>query len=101
MIKAILVFLILFMSITLNLPDSFLVRIGLDANIMLAALVAVVITGLTTHKNLLLTLLVLACCILANMPDTVASWGLNSDYFFGVLIALVVTPVGAKMSGRF
>ena len=101
MLKAILVFLVLFMSITVNLPESFLGRIGVDANYVMAGLVAVVLTGMTTHKNTLLTILVVACCLLANMPETVASWGLDSDYFFGVLIALVVTPIGAKMSGRF
>ena len=98
----VLVFFILFLTISINLPDSVISRLGFDADILMAALVAVVITGLIQHKNLLLIILVVFCSVLANMPEEVMqSWGLDSDYFFGILVALVVTPIGAKASGRF
>ena len=46
-------------------------------------------------------MLVVFCSVCANMPqDIMAVWGLDPDYFFGVLVALVVLPVGAKLSGR-
>jgi len=100
--QAAFVFIILFLTISVNLPDSIISRMGFDADILMAALVAVVITGLIQHKNLLLIILVIFCSIFANMPDEVMQkWGLDNDYFFGILVALVVTPIGAKMSGRY
>jgi hypothetical protein len=100
--QAVLVFLVLFLTISVNLPDSVIARLGFDADILMAALVAVVMTGLIQHKNLLLIILVVFCSIFANMPDeTMKGWGLNSDYFFGILVALVITPIGAKMSGKY
>jgi len=100
--QAVFVFIVLFLSIAVNLPDSIIARMGFDADILMATLVAVVITGLIKHKNLLLILLVVFCSVMANMPDEVMhGWGLDRDYFFGVLVALVITPIGAKMSGRY
>ena len=100
--QAVLVFLVLFLTISVNLPDSIITRVGFDANVLLAALVAVVMTGLIQHKNILLIILVVLCSVFANMPaDVMHGWGLDSDYFFGVLVALVVTPIGAKISGKY
>lgn len=100
--QAVLVFVILFLTIAVNLPDSVIARTGFDADILFAALAVVVITGLIMHKNLLLIILVILCSVFANMPDEfMQQWGLNSDYFFGVLVALVVTPIGAKISGKY
>lgn len=99
---AILVFIVLFLTISINLPDSIISRLGFDADILMAALVAVILTGLLQHKNLLLIILVVFCSLFANMPDEIMhSWGLDSDYFFGILIALVITPIGAKATGRY
>ena len=100
--QAVLVFIVIFLTIAINLPNSFIARMGFDADILLAALAAVVITGLIRHKNLLLIILVVMCSVFANMPDEIMhGWGLDNNYFFGVLVALVITPIGAKMSGKY
>ena len=66
---------------------------GLDANYLLAALVAVAITGLIAHRNLLLVVLVLTCTIGANLPEDVINYlGVDRDILFATLIALVVAP---------
>jgi hypothetical protein len=91
--KFILFFLIIFISIAVNLPDSMIARLGFDANYMLAALAAIAITGLIVHRRMLLVILVLMCTIGANLPDRiVSSLGLNRDILFATLIALIVVP---------
>ena len=102
MIKAVFVFCVLFMTIGINLPNSMISRIGLDADVLMAALASFVITGLIVHRQLLLILLVLVCAIGANMPeDVVSTWGIDRDYILATLIALVVLPVGIKISSRY
>ena len=101
MIQAGLVFFILFLSISVNLPSSVIARFGFYADYLMAALVAVVITGLVYHKKLFLIVLVILCSVGTNMPEEVMrDWGLDRDILFGILVALVVTPIGVKVSGR-
>ena len=86
-------FLIIFLSIAINLPDSMIARLGLDANYLLAALASVAITGLIVHRRMLLVLLVLACTIGANLPESVVDYvGLDRDILFATLIALIIVP---------
>jgi len=100
--KSILVFIILFLTIAINLPHGMISRMGFDADILMAVLIAVVLTGLLRDKQLFLVVLVVFCVLAANVPDEmIKEYGLDSDYFLGVLIALVVLPIGAKVSGRF
>lgn len=102
MIKAVFVFCVLFMTIGINLPDSVISRIGLDANILMATLASLVITGLIIHRQLFLITLVLMCAIGANMPEEIVSvWGIERDYILATLVALIVLPVGMKMSSRY
>ena len=85
--QAVLVFIILFLTMAINLPHGMISRIGFDANYLMAALAAVVLTGLLMFRQLFLVVLVIFACIAANMPDEVMqSWGLESNYFLAVLI---------------
>jgi len=91
--KFLLFFLIIFLSIAINLPDSMIARLGVDANYLFAALASIVITGLIVHRRMLLVLLVLACTIGANLPENVIGYiGLDRDILFATLIALIVIP---------
>ncbi|MGD8784902.1 MAG: hypothetical protein PVF28_05840 [Thioalkalispiraceae bacterium] len=88
-----LVFLIVFLSIVINLPDSMIARLGLDANYLLAALAAIAIAGLLVHRRMLLIFLVLLCTIGANLPESVIEHiGIDRDILFATLIALVIVP---------
>ena len=102
MIKAFFVFVVLFLTISINLPHSIITRMGFDANFLFAALIAVVITGLIMHRQLFLIVLVLFCTLMANLPtEIINTWGVEREYFFATLIALVVLPIGAKLSGKY
>ena len=75
---------------------------GFEADILMAALATIVMTGLISNRRLFLVVLVVSCSVIANLPaDILKSYGLDPDIIFGLLIALVIIPVGAKVSGRF
>jgi hypothetical protein len=77
----------------INLPDSMIARLGLDANYLLAALAAIAIAGLLVHRRMLLIFLVLLCTIGANLPESVIEHiGIDRDILFATLIALVIVP---------
>ena len=102
MMKTILIFIVLFLTIAINLPHGMIARMGFDADFLIAALIAVVLTGLLKHRQLFLIILVVFCAIAANIPEEMISqWGIDPDYFLGILIALVILPIGAKMSGKY
>ncbi len=100
--KSVLIFIILFLTIAINLPHGMIARMGFDADILMAVLIAVVLTGLLQRRELFLIILVVFCALAANIPEEmVRGWGLDPDYFLGMLIALIILPIGAKMSGRY
>jgi len=99
--KIVFVFLLLFMSITINLPDGVIARVGVEANYLTAALLAIVIAGLVAHRKLLLIVLVVSLSIGTNLPDTFMSTiGINRDLLFGTLIALIVLPFFVSSKSR-
>jgi len=92
-LKFLLFFMIIFLSIAINLPDGMISRLGFDANYLFAALAAIAITGLIVHRRMLLVLLVLLSTIGANLPVGIADqFGLDRDILLATLIALVVIP---------
>ncbi len=96
--KACFVFVMTLMTVAVNVDDNVVARLGFEQNYLIMALFAVVIAGLTVHRNLLLIVLVLALSTAANMPEHfMLNFGLDRDYFTGVLVAVVLVPV----IGRF
>ncbi|MDH5612939.1 MAG: hypothetical protein OEY66_10840 [Gammaproteobacteria bacterium] len=100
--KSVLIFIILFLTIAINLPHGMIARMGFDANVLIAALIAVVLAGLLRQRQLFLIILVVFCALAANVPDEmVEEYGLDPDYFLGILIALVILPMGANLSSKY
>ena len=99
--KSILIFIVLFLTVAINLPEGMLNQFGYDVDILVAALAAVVMTGFLKHRQLFLIILVMACAMAVNIPEeTIRGFGMDPDYILGVLAALVVLPIGAKASGH-
>ncbi|QKQ27654.1 hypothetical protein [Candidatus Reidiella endopervernicosa] len=92
-IKFIFVFLVLFMTITVNLSDGMLARVGIDPNYLYAALASVILAGLTASKPMAMSLLVITVTIGANLPTEYAERiGVNQDFLLATLIALIIAP---------
>ncbi|MCK5639794.1 MAG: hypothetical protein KAJ19_03315 [Gammaproteobacteria bacterium] len=88
-----LVFLVLFMSIGINLPESYIAHLGLEPDYLKAALAAWVITGLIIYRNLALIVLVVSLSVGANLPtEMLESWSIDRDVIMATLIAIVVLP---------
>ena len=92
--KSLLIFLILAMTVAVNVEDNVMARLRIDQDILKIALFAVVVTGLIAHQNLFLIVLVLFLSFGANMPaDFMLNFGIDRDYFLGALVAIVLFPV--------
>ena len=87
--KFVLVFVVMLMTIAVNLPEGMIARLGLDPNWLKAALAAWILTALVAHRRMALIVLVVAMSLVANLPFNV---GVDKDILLGSLVALVVTP---------
>lgn len=89
-----LVFLTLTLTIGVNLDKGFLTRLGVDPNILIVALIALITAGLIAHRHLALIVLIMIMTIGANVPpEAAAEMGYDPDYLLAGLAALIFTPV--------
>ncbi|MDH5711480.1 MAG: hypothetical protein OEZ15_07460 [Gammaproteobacteria bacterium] len=99
--KMVLIFIVLFLTMAINLPHGMIMRLGFDADILIAVLVAVVLAGLLRNSQLFLVFLVVICMVAANLPgEMLIEYGIDPDYFLGILIALSLFPIGNKLFGK-
>jgi hypothetical protein len=91
--KILLFFVIVFVSLSVNLSDSIIGRMGFDANYLLVALAALVFSGMVARRRLIVMVAAATLAIVANLPEAMVSgYGLDRDYVAAVLIALLATP---------
>ncbi|MDT8451309.1 MAG: hypothetical protein RQ936_01030 [Gammaproteobacteria bacterium] len=99
--KVISVFVVLFLTIAISLPYGMFARMGFEGDYLMAALAAMVLALLVRNRQIYLIVLVVLCTLAANLPETiVADWYVDPDYFLGILLALVILPIGTQSSGR-
>lgn len=92
--RLLLVFLVLFMVIGVNLPESMIARLGFEPGFLKAALAAWVVAGLTFHERTALIVVVVALTIGANLPaGAAARLGIDPDVSLAALVALVLLPL--------
>ncbi|MCZ6501286.1 MAG: hypothetical protein O6945_02085 [Gammaproteobacteria bacterium] len=93
-----LIFLVLMITIAINLEDNMIARLGFQPTFLIITLVAVVITGLVMHRDLALVFLVLFLSVGANMPaGFMSNFGIDRDILTGILGAIVLVPLVAKI----
>jgi hypothetical protein len=98
--KYLALFLVLFVSIAINLPSGYLAMLGMDATVLMAALVAVLLTLLTAHRRVFFVVLVVVMSIIANLPDpTIQRFGMDREMLLAGLIAIVLIPYVMYMFG--
>jgi len=56
MMRFILLFFTLTMSLAINMDEGILLRLGIDTNFLFISLIAVIITGLIVHRHLAIVL---------------------------------------------
>ena len=98
--KGLLIFLMVVITIAVNVGDNAMARLGFDQDYLLITLFAIVITGLIMHRHLFLVVLVLFLSIGANMPaDFMLNFGIDRDLFVGALVAIVFAPILMRIMG--
>ena len=91
--KLTLLFLLLTISMSANLDDNLIARLGISGGFAPVILASLVTTLLLSGRPLMLTGLVLLLSLNANMPtEFVLNFGVDRDYYTGLLAALVLTP---------
>jgi len=94
MARFLLVFLVFIMTIGVNVDEGFLVRMGIDPNILLVSLIAFVVTGLIVHRHLAFISLTVLMSIGANVSaETASQIGYDPDYMLVGLVTLVLLPL--------
>ena len=94
--KYLLLVMVLFMTIAVNLPDNMISRLGFEPDYMLAALAAIVITGLTAFRRLAAISLVVLVSLGANMPEGFLPLDVDRDILTACLMVIIFTPVISK-----
>ena len=98
LMKGGLIFLVLMITIAINLEDNMIARLGFQPTFLIITLVAVVITGLVMHRDLALVVLVLFLSVGANMPaGFMLNSGIDRDILTGILGAIILVPFIAKI----
>jgi len=92
-IKIAFFFIVVFLSLSVNLPDSMVGRLGFDANYVFVACVAMMFSFMIAQRRVIVFILAACLAIIANMPEgVVAEYGVDRDFAAGLLIALLFTP---------
>ena len=94
------VFLVVLLSVGINLGEQVLTMFRLDHDFLMLALGAIVIAGLMVHQHLLVVVLVVALSLAINLPpEVLASHHLDRDMLMVTLMVAVLAPIGARLMG--
>lgn len=92
-LKAVAVFIVLTMTLSINLEDNIIARLGIEASYLTAAVCALGIALLLAGKPILLVSFVILLSLNANMPaDFSLNLGLDRDVYTGTMLAILVIP---------
>ena len=94
--KYLLIAMVIFMTIAINLPDNMISRLGFEPDYMLAALVAIVIAGLSVYRKLAGIVLITLMSLGANMPEGFLPIDIDRDILTAALAVIVASPVASK-----
>ena len=91
--KPTLMFLVLMVSMSFNIDDNLIARLGISSGYGSAILVATVMTVLLSGRDLVLISLTVLFSINANMPmEFVLNFGIDRDFYGGLMVSLVLIP---------
>lgn len=95
-----LTFLVVMLSIGVNVGQNLLIQFNIERNYLLVALVAIVVAGLVSHRPLLFIVLVAGLTVAINLPpEMLVEKGISPDILFATLLAVIITPMSTKLLG--
>jgi hypothetical protein len=91
-------FIIIMLSIGINLGQHILDRLNVDRNILLITLIAIVIAGLLAQRHLLFITLVGGLTVAINLPAEILNQNhVSPDMLFATLVAVIITPFASSL----
>jgi hypothetical protein len=98
--RYILSFIIIMLSIGVNVGQHLLTMMNVDRNYLLITLAAITIAGLLANRHLFFIVLVSALTASINLPGELLTQNhINQDILFATLLAMIVTPAAIKLLG--
>ena len=93
-------FVIIMLSIGVNVGQHLLAQLNIDRNYLLITLLAITIAGLIAHRHLLFIVLVSGLTLTINIPqELLDQYNINSNILFATLLGLIIAPIGVKLFG--
>ena len=93
-------FLILAMTIGINVGQHLLDALNIDRNYLIISLIALIVAGLIAHTKLFFIVLVVILTASINLPpEMLIQYGINPDVLFATLLAVIVAPTAGKLVG--
>ena len=90
-------FLILLLTAGISVGREVLAALNFDANYLTVTLIAIVVSLLTAHRNILYILLVVGMSAAVNLPDAVLmDFGINKTILLLTLIAIISEPMARR-----
>jgi fucose permease len=93
-------FLVVMLSIGVNVGQNLMDQFNIERNYLIIALVALTVSGLIAHRNLFFIVLVAGLTAAINIPtEVLADNGISPDILFTTLLAVIIAPTGIKLLG--
>ena len=90
-------FLILLLTAGISVGKGVLVALNFDTNYLTVTLIAIVVSLLTAHRNILYIVLVVGMSATVNLPDAVlVDYGVNKTILLLTLIAIITEPLARR-----
>jgi hypothetical protein len=91
-------FLILLLTAGISVGTEVLAVLNFDANYLTVTLIAIVVSLLTAHRNILYILLVVGMSAAVNVPDAMLmDYGINKTILLLTLVAIITEPMARKL----
>jgi hypothetical protein len=98
MTQYVLSFLILLLTAGISVGTELLAVLNFDANYLTVTLIAIVVSLLTAHRNILYVLLVVGMSASVNLPDAVLmDYGINKTILLVTLVAIITEPMARRL----
>lgn len=96
--RSMMVFLLFLATLALNVDDNLIARIGFESNYGLILVLSILFTVILAGRNIYIIGAAVVLCLVANMPaDFSLNFGVDRDYYAGVMLALLMQPIMARI----
>ena len=93
-------FIIIMLSIGVNVGQRLLEQLNVDRNYLLVTLVAVTVAGLIAHRTLFFIVVVSGLTVAINLPEEMlVQNSIDPEVLFVTLLAVIIAPTAMKLFG--